>query len=622
MDRHRSPVILDIWYWIIPTIQYLIPILFLSLFYFYPLARILGISLARAGGGEQTPGGIAAPFVDALTSPATRGIIWFTIWQAVVSTILTLLIGLPGAYILARYDFQGKSIFRALTGIPFVMPTLVVAAGFNALLGPTGWVNVLLTDWFNLSAPPIQFIQTLGAILIAHVFYNTTIVLRLVGDFWTRLDPRLVSGARILGASRWEAFRRITLPLLLPAITAAALLVFIFDFSSFAVILLLGGPKFATLETEIYYQTTALFNLPLAAALSIIQLLCTLAMTVIYTRLSTRIARPLKQRSSLVTMKKIPPLLNIIARERSDRSNLPLSRGIASPSKAMADGYIGARNDSLQGFTIRLTLAAILLLTTAPLLALAARSFVNLAPERTRTGELERGLTLVFYRALAENPTQSIISAPPTTALTISLGYATATVILSLTLGLPTAWALVRNRASLINRFLDPILMLPLGTSAVTLGLGFIVALNRPPLDLRASPLLIPLAHTLVAFPFVVRSLTPALQSIQPRLRQAAAVLGAAPAQVIRFVDLPLVGRALLVAATFAFTISLGEFGATALIARPEYPTVPVTIYRLLGRPGALNYGQGLALSTILMLVTTGGMLAIERLRVGEGEAF
>ncbi len=164
--------------------------------------------------------------------------------------------------------------------------------------------------------------------------------------------------------------------------------------------------------------------------------------------------------------------------------------------------------------------------------------------------------------------------------------------------------------------------MLPLGTSAVTLGLGFIVALDSPPLDLRASPMLIPIAHTLVAFPFVVRSLTPALRSIQPRLRQAASVLGARPGQVIRQIDFPLISRALLVAATFAFTISIGEFGATALVSRPEYPTIPIVIYRYLSRPGGLNYGQAMALSTILMFTTLFGMVAIERLRIGEGNEF
>jgi thiamine transport system permease protein len=135
---------------------------------------------------------------------------------------------------------------------------------------------------------------------------------------------------------------------------------------------------------------------------------------------------------------------------------------------------------------------------------------------------------------------------------------------------------------------------------------------------LRASPLLVPIAHTLVAFPFVVRSLAPALQSIRPQIRQAAAVLGASPRQIFRYVDLPMVGRALLVAATFAFTISLGEFGATALIARPEYPTVPLAIYRLISQPGVLNYGQALALSTILMVITASGMLAIERFRFAD----
>jgi thiamine transport system permease protein len=222
------------------------------------------------------------------------------------------------------------------------------------------------------------------------------------------------------------------------------------------------------------------------------------------------------------------------------------------------------------------------------------------------------------YRELTINRRSTIFYAPPATAVAVSLGYAAATVVLALALGLPAAWALARDQSSRLNRMLDPVLMLPLGTSAVTLGLGFIVALDQPPLDLRASPLLVPLAHTLVAFPFVVRSLIPALRSIRPRLRQAAAVMGASPPQVLRTIDLPMVGRALLVAATFAFTISIGEFGATALIARPEYPTIPIAIYRYLGLPGALNYGQAMALSTILMGATAVGMLAIERFRIAE----
>jgi thiamine transport system permease protein len=490
------------------------------------------------------------------------------------------LLGLPGAYLLARYTFRGKYVLRALTAVPFVMPTLVVAASFSALLGPRGWMNLGLMNLLKLESPPIQLLNSLGAVLLAHVFYNTTIVLRLVGDFWSHLDPRLGHAAQTLGANRFQSFLRISLPLLGPAIAAASLLVFLFDFTSFGVILVLGGPRLATLEVEIYRQTVSLFNLPLAAALTILQLAFTLGMTVFYLRLARRIQRPLHLRSPRQTQR---PLRGL--RER-----------------ALAAAMIGS----------------LLLFLIAPLAALAARSFVRLEPERGQLGPVHRGLTLDFYRELGFNRRGSLFYAPPTTAIAVSLGYASATVALALSLGLPAAWALARREEAVLSRILDPLLMLPLGTSAVSLGLGFIVALGRPPLDLRASPILVPLAHTLVAFPFVVRSLVPALRSIRPRLRQAAAVLGAAPLGVVRHVDLPLVGRATLVAATFAFMISLGEFGATTIIARPEFPTVPIAIYRFLSAPGALNYGQALALSTILMAVCTAGMLGIERLRVAE----
>ena len=159
--------------------------------------------------------------------------------------------------------------------------------------------------------------------------------------------------------------------------------------------------------------------------------------------------------------------------------------------------------------------------------------------------------------------------------------------------------------------------LLPLGASAVTLGFGYLLAFGRPPLDLRASPLLIPIAHTLVAFPFVVRAVLPMMRGLNPDWQDSAAMLGAAPWRVWREIDLPIVGRALLVGAAFAFTVSMGEFGATLLIARPEFPTMPVVIYRLLGQPGALNYGQALAMSTLLMIVCAAAFVLIERFRAG-----
>jgi thiamine transport system permease protein len=563
--HRRSITIILLW---------LAPLCFLLLFYFYPMGSILKLSLARS----QT--GLISPFIEAFHSAIPWHTLGFTLWQAILSTILTLILGLPGAYLFAHYNFRGKSLLQALTGIPFLMPTLVVAAAFNALLGSNGWVNSGLMHLLKLSSPPIQFTNTLVAILVAHVFYTTTIVLRMVGDFWSHLDPRITQAARMLGANRWRAIWRVTFPILAPAIAAAALLVFIFDFTSFGVILLLGGPHYATLEVEIYYQTISLFNLPMAAVLSILQIACTLGLTIIYTRLIRHLSIPLAQKSRKVTQRRLTTLR----------------------SKIMAG-------------IIVLTLFTLLIL---PLSALAMRSFVRLEPNRFGQTASTTGFTLDFYRELDVNSNQSIFFTPPSTAIAVSLTYAVATMILALALGFPAALALSRNNQPFLSHALDAVLMLPLGTSAVTLGLGFIVALDQPPLDLRASLILIPLAHTLVAFPFVVRNLTPALRSIRPRIRQAASMLGATPGKVMRYIDIPLIARSILVAATFAFTISLGEFGATSLLARPQYATVPIAIYRLISRPGEINYGQALALSTILMLVAGAGMFLINHFRIGD----
>ena len=165
-----------------------------------------------------------------------------------------------------------------------------------------------------------------------------------------------------------------------------------------------------------------------------------------------------------------------------------------------------------------------------------------------------------------------------------------------------------------MTAILDPIFLLPLGASAVTLGFGYIISMG----SLRTSILLVPIAHTLIAMPFVIRTFLPALRSLDPRLRESALVMGAAPVRTWWEIDVPMLFRAVLVAAIFAFTISLGEFGATLLVSRPDVPTMPVVIYRAMGQPGLANYGQALAMSTILMVVSAAAIILIERFRIGD----
>ncbi len=572
----------------IRVLSYLIPLTFLLLFYFYPLLSIFSLSFAPEGQLDLSP------LKKLVSSNYYLKTLWFTTWQATLSTLLTLSLALPAAYIFARYRFPGKSLLRALTTIPFVLPTVVVAIAFTALLGPHGLLNQLAMNLFQLDAPPLQLQHTVTIILLAHVFYNYTIVLRLVGGFWSNLNPQLTEASQMLGASRWHAFRHITLPLLMPAIGAAALLIFIFSFTSFGVVLILGGPRFATLEVEIYRQAVNLFNLPVAAALAIIQIIFILILMLTYSHLQARTSRPLELKSQQ-TIQRLPQTW---------------------PERLLVGSNI----------------AFMLLLLGTPLVALLIRSVT-----------VDQQLSLAYYLALfAPTPrSHTILFVSPTEGIINSLTFALSTVALATFLGLLVAITLtprsnkskstqlsttnyqlstINYQLSIPKALLDTLFMLPLATSAVTLGFGYIIALNKPPLNLRTSLLLVVIAHTLVALPFVIRSLLPALRTIQPALREAAAILGASPARVWREVDLPIASRALVVGAVFAFTISMGEFGATLFIARPDAPTMPIAIFRFLSQPGTLNYGQALAMSTLLMLVCAIGFLLIERFRVGDTE--
>ncbi len=537
-----------------------LPAAFLGLFFVWPVARIIWIGLTVDGAVSFDQ------FSVTITNPIVGRVAWFTLWQAVLSTALTLVIGLPGAYVLSRWQFRGASALRAAVTVPFVLPTVVVASAFLALLGPRSPFNTASTALFGLDGPTFDLRRTVIAILIAHVFFNYAVVVRTVGGLWAHLDPRLEDAARALGATRWRAFVEVTLPLLRPAIAAASAIVFLFTFTSFGVVLLLGGPGRATIEVEIHRATTQMLDLPLASVLALLQLVAVVSALVVYGRLQ----------------RKVP------------RQHLVASGWSRRPPRTRAQWAFLAAN-----------LATMFVLLAMPLLVLVERSFA--------TGE---GWSLDHYRALF-SPTTTVLAVAPWQAIRNSLTFALAATLIALLVGGLAATAAV-NQQSRFARLTDRALMVPLGTSAVTVGFGFLVAFNQSPVDFRTRVWLVPVAQALIATPFVVRTLLPVLQSIDQRLRDAAATLGASPWRVWREVDAPIISRAVLVAAGFAFAVTLGEFGATVFVARVEWPTMPVAIFRFLGRPGVTHFGQAMAMSTILMAVTTVAIAAIDRLRVGQ----
>ena len=537
-----------------------LPLLVLGAFFVLPVAGMVGRGFFVSGSFD------AMGVLEILGRGRVHRVLWFTVWSAGAATAVTVALGLPVTFVLHRLRFPGRRLLRAFVLMPFVLPTVVVGVAFRTLLtssGPLGWLH--------LDGTPV-------AIVAAMVFFNLAVVVRTVGALWEGVDRRREEAASALGASPIQVLRTVTLPALMPGVISAASVVFLFCATSFGVVLTLGGLRYATVETEIYLLTTQFLDLRAAAALSVLQLAVVSVLLYVAQRTGPARGQVLDRAAHRETTRRP---------RRGDAAVLALTA---------------------------LVIAAL----AAPLVTLVVRSL-----------RADGGWTLRSYRNLAtrgEGGDGGALLVPVTEALANSWRVAVDATLLAMLLGVLVSVVVSRRpRARLERRglaVLDALFMLPLGVSAVTLGFGFLVTLDQPPLDLRGSPWLVPIAQALVALPLVVRTLAPLLRSIDPRQRQAAASLGASPLRVLTAVDLPALWRPLLAATGFAFAVSLGEFGATSFLARHDRPTLPVVIYQLVSRPGEQNFGMALAASVVLALVTVAAMALVERLRIGSVGAF
>ena len=509
------------------------PVVFVGLFFVWPVATLLARGLEP---------GVAA---DVLGRSRTWEVVWFTAWQAAVSTLLTLAAGLPAAWAVARFRFAGRRLLVGLLTSVFVLPTVVVGAALLAVL-------------------PDSLDRTIWAILAAHVVFNLAVVVRVVGAMWERLPADLGAAAATLGAAPWRVLTTVTIPLLRPALSAAASIVFLFTFTSFGVVRVLGSPSRPTLEVEVWRRATQLGDVGGAAVLSVLQLVV----------LGAAVA------------------WSAAGQHRHARA-LALTPG--APRRRPR----GARE--------RATVAAVALGTAAlvviPLLGLVERSLRG--PD---------GYSTLAWRTLGDDEVRPGLSigVDPWAALVTSVRTAAWATAIAVVVGGLAALAVAAARRG--GRVLDVGLMLPLGTSAVTIGFGLLITFDAPPVDWRGSWWLVPVGHAMVAAPFVVRSALGVLRSIDPRLLDAAATLGAAPVRAWWEVIVPHLWRPLATGGAVAAAISLGEFGATSFLGRTGDETLPLVIERLLGRTGSVFQAQGYALSAVLAVLTIAVVAGVDAL--------
>lgn len=510
------------------------PIVALALFYAWPFVTLIAEAIDRR------------VIADTLGSARTWSVVWFTTWQALVSTAATVTIGLLPAYVVARFDFVGRSALIGLLTATFVLPTVVMGAAFLALL-------------------PDSLDRTVWAVLGAHVAFNLAVVVRVVGALWEHLPTDMEHAAATLGASRWRTFTQISLPLIRPAVTAAATVVFLFTFTSFGVIRVLGAVGTRTIEVEVWRRSTQLGDIGGAAVLALLQLTVLAVVIVVSTVLQRRHSRAIALRSN--APRRAP-------RTVAERRFVALAAGGTA------------------------------LVALVPLAALVARSFST--PD---------GWSTTAWTGLGRQEIRPglRVGVDPVEAIRNSLTTAAWATVLAVVFGALASLAIVAAQRH--GRLLDGGLMLPLGTSAVTIGLGMLITFDSAPVDWRASWWLVPVGHALVAVPFVVRSCVSVLRSVDPAMSTAAATLGASPVRAWRWTVVPYLWAPLGIGAVLAAAISLGEFGATSFLSRSGGETLPIAVEQLLGRTGTTLQAQGYVLATMLAAVTVALVVVAERLQ-------
>lgn len=513
-----------------------IPLTFVAMLFYWPIAKITTL-------------GLSGDWLATLGDPKTLEVIWFTLLQAGLSTVVTLLIAMPGAYLLYRKSFPGQPLVRALITVPFVLPSIVVAVGFTVFRNAHDfWIELGLT----FLSDPVYWI------IAAHVFVNYSIAVRTIGGVWATMDSEIEEAAELDGAGRLKTLLAISLPQLRPAIFSAAALVFLFSATSFGIVLVLGGGQVETIETAIYFSATQFLDLEAAAALVLVQTVITAAAFLIGSSLA----------KGTVGLEQV---FEGAPKPKVDLRDLP---------------------------STLLTAVIVVGLLLMPMLLVLVEAF-----------KVRDGLGLQNFFNLSTRGARDLLNISVLDAAVNSIRNMVVAAGIAFGLGTLISWLLVRTR----QKVLDLVFLVPLGVSSVVLGFGFLVSFYADWFPLRSSWLIVPLAQALIALPMVIRLVFPALISIGKEPIEQASLDGASPFQIWRFIESGMIKGVLLTALGYAAIISVGEFGASSFLAYGSEGTIPTLLYRLIARPGEQNYGMAMAVSAILIVFVWSVMLLLAR---------
>jgi thiamine transport system permease protein len=505
-------------------------------FFVLPIGTVLGEAVA-SGVGDWTA---------SLLSERVLRIAWFSFLQAFLSSSIGLLVGLPLAYLVSHYSFAGRRLLYALTLLPFVLPSVIVVVALVGFFGRSGLIQSILGTRSG-------FLYGLGGIVLAHVYYDFSLGVRAIAPAWSAIDARHQEVAASLGDSRWGIFRRVTLPLLAPAVINGFLLMFLYTFLSFGIVLVFGGVQGATLEVAIYQSWFFELDLRTASALAFIQLAFLAALLL----------------GSNAAASRMSTVSGAVAHN-------PRLRAAAPAVRVPATIY----------------LVAITLFLLGPLLVLLAR-----AGQTFWVG----GLTTIGTGPGARD-VATILRSTVGGVILRSLLYAGVSGGLAFVLATSLALSL-RGR---VPAWLATVVELPLAMSLVTVAVGFSILYGR----VLPLPVQVIAIQTLVALPLAYRVIRSGVDALGSRPGEIAENLGASPFRRLVDVELPLLGPVLANGLAYALAISFADLSAVLIVGRGRITTFPVAIFRLIG---FRSFDAAIALASIYLLLCALLFLIIQR---------
>jgi len=528
------------------------PIILLSIFLIFPVGAVIIYGLFSGTGSS---------FMETISAYYTQFTIAFTLVQASISTILALLIGLPGALLLARLRFRGKSLIRALIIVPFVLPPIVVVVGFIQMFGSFGIIDSILMLITKSTTSILNLADGVVGIVLAHTFYNAPLVMLLVSASMERLNPEIEESAEILGADSVSRFRRITLPHILPSLSASAILTFLFCFMSFPIVLAFGNGVYRTLEVQIW-NAFRWSDYGEASSLVLIQILITISLAVSYIKLGR------------------------------------VTENQSGPTSTIRTTTLG-KYKLWEKIAITAYIIVTLFLIGGPIISIIRAAFFD---------PIRQVYTLDGFSYLVR-----IGSNGGFQPLINSLFYGGLATILSIIIGIPLAYA-HKSKTRGLPSLSSTMILLPLGISSITVAYGLMTVIAVPTgLNINPWPIIV-IAQTIIGLPFTARSIEIGLKSIDPNILDQADSLGATRIQRLLFVEVPLLVPSILVGAVFAFAMAIGEMSATLFIALPQNYTLAVAIYDNLG---VRHFVEAGACSLILVALCVVAFLAMEKISEG-----